>query len=102
MVHIALYVDKCLMVGNRDAIKDAVDGTGANILLLAIEGTLEDHLSCEILFNEARIFWRKLKRSLNRWSKVYRPAGHPVLRAKESKDREKTILCYQRKNRSAR
>ena len=51
-VCIAVWVDDSLLIGDSDAIEDAVKDLEAEGFKLKIEGTLEDCLSCEITFNE--------------------------------------------------
>jgi hypothetical protein len=50
-VHLAMYIDDCLCVGDDKAIKNAVARIGKHFKL-KIQETLLDYLSCEILFNK--------------------------------------------------
>ena len=50
LVYIEIYVDDCLLVGNKEAIKDAINGL-KNRFTLKETGDLDDYLSCEVRFN---------------------------------------------------
>ncbi len=47
LVFIALYVDDNLMVGNLNAIDDAIEGMKENRLILKVKDNLNDYLSYE-------------------------------------------------------
>ena len=51
---IALYVDDNLLVGHPPAIDDAIRQMREHDLILKIEDTLHDYLSCEIKFSSDR------------------------------------------------
>ena len=51
---IALYVDDNLLVGHPAAIDDAIRQMREHDLILKIEDTLHDYLSCEIKFSSDR------------------------------------------------
>jgi hypothetical protein len=45
LVFIAIYVDDCLIVGNKEAIKDAIEGLKSHGFNLKDDGSHDDGLS---------------------------------------------------------
>ena len=54
LIFIAIYVDDCLMVGDKEAVEDTINGLKLNGFNLKVEGMLQDYLSCELTFNQDR------------------------------------------------
>ena len=50
-VYIAVWVDDSLLIGDSEAIEQAIKDLREEGFKLKIEGTLQDYLSCEITFN---------------------------------------------------
>ena len=51
-VFLGIYVDDNLIVGNESAIKEAIESLKEEGLILKVDDSLNDYLSCEILFSE--------------------------------------------------
>ena len=54
IIFIALYVDDCLCIGDKKAIKNLVDSLKNRELKLKVDDELRDYLSCEIHFSRDR------------------------------------------------
>ncbi|KAL7526613.1 hypothetical protein ACHAWF_001850, partial [Thalassiosira exigua] len=54
LVYVAIYVDDNLIVGQREAIEDTIEGLRRNGFTVTVEDTLEDYLSCQIEFSRDR------------------------------------------------
>ena len=52
--YIGIYVDDNLLIGDKAAIQEVIDDLKAAGLVLKIEGSLHDYLSCEIAFSKDR------------------------------------------------
>ncbi|KAL7530325.1 hypothetical protein ACHAWF_005014 [Thalassiosira exigua] len=52
LVYVAIYVDDNLIVGHPEAIDDVIQGLKDNGLILKVEDTLHDYLSCEVKFSD--------------------------------------------------
>jgi hypothetical protein len=52
IVYIAIYVDDCLMVGDKAAIEDAIAGLKTSGFKLKEDGSLQDYLSCEVTLSK--------------------------------------------------
>jgi hypothetical protein len=52
IVYIAIYVDDCLMVGDKAAIDDAIAGLKKSGFNLKEDGSLQDYLSCEVTLSK--------------------------------------------------
>ena len=57
IVHVALYIDDNLMVGNIATINDAIEALKSKGLLLKIMEGLQDYLSCKIKFRNKKHAW---------------------------------------------
>ena len=51
IVYIAIYVDDCLLIGDKKAIEQAITDIKATGFKLKEDGSLEDYLSCEVTIN---------------------------------------------------
>jgi hypothetical protein len=54
IVYIAIYVDDCLMVGDKAAIEDAIAGLKSSGFKLKEDGSLQDYLSCEVTLSKEK------------------------------------------------
>ena len=54
VVFIAIWVDDSLLVGNKEAIDEAIDDLKREGFTLKVEGSLHDYLSCEITIDKER------------------------------------------------
>jgi hypothetical protein len=52
IVYIAIYVDDCLMVGDKVAIEDAIAGLKTSGFKLKEDGSSQDYLSCEVTLSK--------------------------------------------------
>jgi hypothetical protein len=52
IVYIAIYVDDCLMVGDKVTIKDVIAGLKSSGFKLKEDGSLQDYLSCEVALSK--------------------------------------------------
>ena len=48
-----MWVDDCLCIGDKEALDDAIEQFGKHFNL-KLEYSLQDYLSCEIVFDEKR------------------------------------------------
>jgi hypothetical protein len=55
MIMMAIHVDDCYVIGKIDSINQAVKDIESKGLKLKVEYNTKDYLSCEILFDKARM-----------------------------------------------